>query len=93
MRLIEVLELLICLLAVLGLYGLFVRLVIWLGREERVGAVCAEDKSLEEICIEVELLRLRGFKKTVILIEKENSKIEKALLSEGFLVYLRKEEK
>ena len=78
-------------MAVLGLYGLFVRLVIWLGREERIGAISAEDKSLEEIFTEVELLRLRGFRKTVILIEKENSEIEKALLSEGFLVYLRKD--
>ena len=91
MRFIEVLELCICFLAVLGLYALFVYLVILLGGGEGYRtAILAEDKSLDEIFVETELLRLRGCGKTVVLLEKENEEKENALRKEGFLVYVRK---
>ncbi len=88
------LELCICFLAVLGLYALFVCLVLWLGGGDGYRtAILAEDKSLDEIFAESELLRLRGHGKTVVLLERENEEKENALRKEGFLVYVRKTEK
>lgn len=90
------LEIFVCLLAVLGLYALFVRLTVLLsGKEGYATAILAEDKSLEEIFVEAELLRLRseisrGGKKTVVLLEREDEKKENALREEGFLVYIRR---
>ena len=87
----EILEILISLFALLGLYALFARLVFWLGgREGYRVAILGEDKTLEEIYTESELLKLRGFEKTVVLLEKKNEEKENALRKEGFLVYLRK---
>ena len=53
------------------------------------------DKSIEEILVEAELLRLRGeidvsAKKTVVLLEREDPEKENALREEGILVYIRR---
>lgn len=90
------LEILICLLAVLGLYALFVRLTVLLSEKEGYAtAILAEDKTLDEILVEAELIRLRSEisasgKKTVVLLEREDEQKENALRQEGFLVYIRK---
>lgn len=90
------LEIFVCLLAVLGLYAFLVRLALLLGGTDGYAtAVLADDKSMEEILTEAELLRLRGEisangKKIVVLLEREDEQKENALRMEGFLVYIRK---
>ena len=93
---VTVLEILVCFFAVVGIYALFVRLSVALcGKDTVKAAIAGTDKSIEEILLEAELLRLRGeiekgFKKTVILLEREDAEKENALHKEGFLVYIRK---
>ena len=89
------LEILVCLLATFGVYALFVRLAVLLkDRGSLTVAVLGTGKTLEEILLEVELLRLRGeidpyFKKTVVLLDAADDEKENALRSEGILVYIR----
>ena len=89
-------ELLVCLLAVIGVYALFLRLSVLLSGESTFAvAILGTDKSIEEILVEAELLRLRGeidvsAKKTVVLLEREDPEKENALREEGILVYIRR---
>lgn len=88
------LEILVCLLATVGVYALFVRLAVHLkGTDGLAVAVIGTGKGIEEILLEIELLRLRGeidpiCKKAVVLLEKEDAEKENALRSEGILVYI-----
>ena len=90
-------EILICCLAILGVYAVFVRLLaLRVPQDEVYLAIKADDMSCEEACALAAFLALRAEadnkvqKKTVILLDREDAEQANALRREGFLVYIRK---
>lgn len=92
-----VFEILLCAFATFGVYALFFRLaVMLLRRDDCVLAIKAEGKTVEEVMLLAELAAMRAETEkgiscgAVILFDEEHESLEKALLTEGFLVYKRK---
>ncbi len=89
-------EILVAMLAVVGVYAIFSRFAAMLTPADSYTlALDASEREVEDILIEAELLRLKNElytknSRTVVLLDTEDGEKENALRSEGFLVYVRK---
>ena len=89
----ETLAILVSFLAVLGLYALFSRLVVWLlPRASLSVIVCGEGKTVEEILRDVHLSRLlieregRFSERVLVLLDGTDQEKINALRKEGILI-------
>ena len=89
-------EILVAMLAVIGVYAVFSRLAAMLTPDDSYTlALYASGKDVEDILIEAELLRLKNElrqknDRVVVLLDEEDGEKQDALRLEGFLVYVRK---
>ena len=93
----NLLELLVSLLAVIGVYAVLSRVVVWFTPKEKLSiAILGEEESIESICRLAENVRL--YTETdaeveslpVVILETADAQKEDVLLAEGFLVYVRR---